>query len=95
VELQRPDQKTSFLFLLVKNGIYQASTRAGPSFNATRAERGGDFSVRCGTDGIVARPMTALCGILQTLLTRVVAPVFNPDGTIKTAAVQPVAFPGT
>src|SRR5437773_8914055 len=61
----------------------------------TRAERGGDFSLRLrGPDGVIG---TADDGVLRNhanAANTCVAPVFNPDGTIKTAAVRTGRFPG-
>src|SRR6266566_6199001 len=61
----------------------------------TRAERAGDFSLRLrGPDGIVG---TADDGALRNpanAANTCVAPVFNPDGSIKTAAVRTGCFPG-
>src|SRR5215470_8358924 len=61
----------------------------------TRAERNGDFSLRLrGPDGIVG---TADDGVLRNPANPVstcVAPTFNSDGSIKTAAVRAGCFPG-
>jgi hypothetical protein len=61
----------------------------------TRAERGGDFSLRLrGPDGVVG---TADDGVLRDptkAANTCVAPVFNPDGSIKTAAIRTGCFSG-
>jgi len=61
----------------------------------TRAERGGDFSLRLrGPDGVIG---TADDGVLRNPANPAntcVAPVFNPDGTIKTAAIRTGCFAG-
>jgi hypothetical protein len=61
----------------------------------TRAERGGDFSVRLrGPDGIVG---TADDGVLRNpanAASTCVAPVLNSDGSIKTAAIRTGCFAG-
>ena len=61
----------------------------------THAERNGDFSVRLrGPDGVVG---TADDGALRDpakAANTCVAPVFNSDGSIKTAAIRTGCFPG-
>ena len=61
----------------------------------TRAERGGDFSLRLrGPDGVIG---TADDGVLRNPANPAntcVAPVFNPDGSIKTAAIRTGCFAG-
>src|SRR5437660_496806 len=61
----------------------------------TRAERGGDFSLRLrGPDGVVG---TAADGVLRNrahAASTCVAPVFNSDGSIKTAAIRTGCFAG-
>lgn len=91
-----PIKKDKFFFFVGQEYKYIRQDTAPVTRSLpTRAERLGDFSLRLrGPDGIVG---TADDGVLRDptkAASTCVAPTFNPDGSIKTAAIRTGCFPG-
>jgi len=91
-----PIKKDKFFFFVGQEYKYIRQDSAPVKRSLpTRAERLGDFSFRLrGPDGVVG---TADDGVLRDPTkpaNTCVAPVFNPDGSIKTAAIRTGCFTG-